>query len=155
VSAIGFALLILGIVLVIAEAHVPGGVLGGIGAAALVIGALITIPALGGSAAVAIPIGLGFGIAAGGWALFAARAGARAQRTRIKAGAEALCGHIGVVKSWTPPSGHVYVDGALWRARDDCGLDDGPLHEGDVVVVEGVRGLTLSVRRADEWELIA
>lgn len=154
-TTLGFALLIVGAVLVIAEAHVPGGVLGGLGALALLIGALITIPALGGSAAVAIPVGLGFGLAAGGWALFAARAATRAQRGRIQAGAEALCGHIGVVRAWTPPAGQVYVDGALWRARDDCGLDDGPLHEGDVVVVEGVRGLTLSVRRADEWELIA
>ena len=59
------------------------------------------------------------------------------------------------MRTWDAPAGHVYVDGALWRARDDCGLDDGPLHEGDVVVVEAVRGLTLSVRRADEWELSA
>ncbi len=29
------------------------------------------------------------------------------------------------------------------------------LHEGDSVVVERVSGLTLSVRRAEEWELIA
>ena len=46
----------------------------------------------------------------------------------------------------------ILVDGALWRARP-CWEDDGPLRVGDHVVVERVKGLTLSVRRAEEWEL--
>jgi membrane-bound serine protease (ClpP class) len=48
----------------------------------------------------------------------------------------------------------VFVDGALWRARDEWIEERGVLHEGDAVVVQGVRGLTLSVRRAEEWELL-
>ncbi len=154
-TTLGFALLLVGIALVIAEAHVPGGVLGAIGAVALVAGAIVVIPALGGSTALAVPVGAGFGLAAGGWALMAAREAARAQRGRIRAGSEALCGHVGIVRSWDPPAGQVFVDGALWRAHDDGLAGDGPLHEGDAVVVEAVRGLTLSVRRADEWELTA
>jgi membrane-bound ClpP family serine protease len=154
-TTFGFALLLMGAALLIAEAHVPGGVLGGLGAVALVVGAVLLISGLGGAAALAIPVGAGFGLAAGGWALFAARQGARAQHRRIGAGTETLCGRVGVVRSWTPPSGQVFVEGALWRARDDCADDDGALHEGDAVVVEAVRGLTLSVRRADEWELTA
>jgi membrane protein implicated in regulation of membrane protease activity len=51
----------------------------------------------------------------------------------------------------------VFVDGALWRARRSWGEPDDavPLHDGDRVVVERVDGLTLSVRAAEEWELIA
>jgi membrane protein implicated in regulation of membrane protease activity len=32
--------------------------------------------------------------------------------------------------------------------------EDGALAEGDPVVVERVRGLTLSVRPAEEWEVV-
>jgi membrane-bound serine protease (ClpP class) len=60
------------------------------------------------------------------------------------------------VRSWTEPAGQVFVDGALWRARQDWApADEADLHEGDPVVVERVNGLTLSVRRAEDWELIA
>jgi membrane-bound serine protease (ClpP class) len=154
-TALGIALLIAGIVLIAAEAHVPGGVLAVAGAVALVLGVVVLVPALGGGALLAVPLAAALALAAGAWMLLAVRPAVRSQRGRIRAGSEALCGHRGVVRTWNAPAGHVFVDGALWRARDDCGLDDGPLHEGDVVVVEAVRGLTLSVRRADDWELSA
>jgi membrane-bound serine protease (ClpP class) len=154
-TALGFALLIAGAALVIAEAHVPGGVLGVAGGIALVAGGIIVIAALGGGAVVAVPVGVGIGLAAGGWSLVVARKAAAARLTRVQSGAEALCGHLGVVRSWTEPSGQVFVDGALWRARHEWPLDDDQLQEGDAVVVERVSGLTLCVRRADEWELTA
>jgi membrane-bound serine protease (ClpP class) len=45
------------------------------------------------------------------------------------------------------------VDGALWRARRDWDEEvDGALEQGDRVIVERVEGLTLSVRKAEEWE---
>ena len=91
----------------------------------------------------------------GGWALLVARKAASAARTRVQAGAEALSGRLGVVRHWDEPAGQVFVDGALWRARRDADEDPEALHEGDPVVVERVNGLTLCVRRADEWELIA
>jgi membrane-bound ClpP family serine protease len=153
---LGFALLIVGAVLAVAEAHVPGGVLGVAGGAALMAGGIIVIATLGGSAALAVPVGVGLGAVAGGWALLVTRKAASARRARIQAGAEALCGRIGVVRCWSQPGGQVFVDGALWRARQGWAEFDGEaLHEGDPVVVERVSGLTLSVRRAEEWELIA
>jgi membrane-bound ClpP family serine protease len=156
-TALGFALLLIGAALVIAEAHVPGGVLGVAGGIALVIGGVIIIGALGGGAALAVPVGVGVGVATSGWALVAARKAATARRAQIQVGAEALSGRLGVVRCWSEPAGQVYVDGALWRARHAWAGDDGEgaLHEGEAVVVERVSGLTLSVRRAEEWELIA
>jgi membrane-bound serine protease (ClpP class) len=155
-TTLGIALLLTGIALVVAEAHVPGGVLGVAGGLALIAGGIIVIGALGGGAALAIPIGLGIGGAAGGCALLVARKAASAGHERIRSGAEALCGRLGVVRSWSDPAGQVFVDGALWRARQDWApADEAGLHEGDPVVVERVSGLTLSVRRAEEWEVTA
>jgi membrane-bound ClpP family serine protease len=155
-TALGFALLLMGAFLVVAEAHVPGGVLGVAGGAALIGGGIIVIAALGGGAVLAVPVGVGLGAAAGGWALLVARKATSTRRQSIKAGTEALCGRVGVVRSWSDPAGRVFVDGALWRARDESDAADGEaLGEGDRVVVEGVSGLTLSVRRAEEWEVIA
>ena len=65
---------------------------------------------------------------------------------------------LGVVRSWDSASGCVQVDGALWTARRSMLDDDeesGELHAGDTVVVDWLEGLTVSVRRAEEWESIA
>jgi membrane protein implicated in regulation of membrane protease activity len=51
------------------------------------------------------------------------------------------------------PLAQVFVDGALWRAQPSSWDGEETLREGDPVVVECVRGLTLGVRRAEEWEL--
>lgn len=154
-TLLGFVVLFLGAALVVAEAHVPGGVLGVLGGLALVAGGILVIAALGGGAAVAVPVGVGLGLAAGGFTAVAAGKAAAARRGRVQAGAEGLQGRIGVVRRWSEPAGQVFVDGALWRARRDVVLpDEGPLHEGDPIVVEHVRGLTLSIRPADEWELL-
>jgi membrane-bound ClpP family serine protease len=154
-TALGFALLLIGAILVVAEAHVPSGVLGVVAAAALILGAIVVIGSLGGSKAIAVPVGIALGAGAGGWALVATRQAAGSRRVRIQAGSESLCGRVGVVRRWGDSAGQVFVDGALWRARHELAeIDDGALREGDPVVVERVSGLTLSVRRAEEWELI-
>jgi membrane-bound serine protease (ClpP class) len=157
-TALGFALLLIGAVLIVAEAHVPGGVLGVTGGLALAVGGIVVIAGLGGGAALALPVGVGLGVATVGSVLLVSRQAARAQHGRVRSGAEALCGCVGVVRGWSEPAGQVFVGGALWRARRSWGeLEEGgaPLHEGDPVVVERVDGLTLSVRPAEEWELIA
>jgi membrane-bound serine protease (ClpP class) len=155
-TALGFVLLVLGAALVVAEAHVPGGVLGVVGGVALLFGGIILIGAFGAGAAVAVPVGAGLGAGAVGWGLIVARKASATRRVRIASGPDALCGRIGTVRLWTEPSGQVFVDGALWRARHSWpGRDEAALQEGDPVVVEDVNGLTLSVRRAEEWELPA
>jgi membrane-bound ClpP family serine protease len=155
VTALGIALVLVGAALVVAEAHLPGGVLGVAGGVALIIGGVMLIAALGGGAALAAPVGVGIGLATGGWALLATRKAQAVRRERIRSGAEALRGRVGVVRRWSDPAGQVFVDGALWRARAEwADLDGEALHEGDAIVVERVSGLTLCVRRAEEWELL-
>jgi membrane-bound serine protease (ClpP class) len=78
----------------------------------------------------------------------------------VRTGAEGLVGHVGVVRNWTDATGSVDLDGALWRARRSLTFDDDDaddvraLHAGDPVVVERLTGLTLSVRPAEDWELM-
>ena len=67
-------------------------------------------------------------------------------------GAEGLVGHVGTVRSWADASGSVALDGSLWQARRSV-IEEHELHTGDQVVVERLTGLTLCVRRAEEWEL--
>jgi membrane-bound serine protease (ClpP class) len=155
-TALGFALLLTGAALMVAEAHAPGGVFGVAGGLGLVVGGVVLIGALGGGAVLAVPVALGIGAVAAGWTVLVTRKAASVRGGRIGAGREALCGRIGVVRQWHEPAGQVFVDGALWRAQHDwAGREQGTLEEGDRVVVERLNGLTLMVRRAEDWELVA
>ena len=58
-----------------------------------------------------------------------------------------------MVRNWADGGGQVLVDGALWRARRSWADEEGALGEGDSVVVERVTGLTLGVRKAEDWEV--
>lgn len=153
-TALAIALLIAGVVLLVAEAHLPtAGALGATGVAALVAGIVWMGIATGLGLVVVLPVAAGVGLAAGGLVLVATRKGAQATHQRVRSGSESLVGRVGVLRSPPAPTGQVMVDGALWRARPAWdGEVDGPLERGDRVIVEKVDGLTLCVRRAEEWE---
>jgi membrane-bound ClpP family serine protease len=154
-TALGVSLLIVGAIVIVAEAHVPSlGMLGGPGVLAIGVGAVLAISGLGGGIAVAlIAAVLLVTIGIGAVALSVTK-GLAVRRRRVRAGPEGLIGHTGVVRSWAEPTGSVLVDGALWRARrsivDEHGAE---LRAGDAVVVEHLNGLTVGVRPAEEWEL--
>jgi membrane-bound serine protease (ClpP class) len=154
-SAAILALLILGPVLLVAEAHLPTyGVLGAGGVAAIALGMVLMVLASGGSIAVALALGLP--VAAAGSALGVVALGKvrTAARRQARCGAEGLIGRVGVVRRPLEPLGQVAVDGALWRARRSWAAEDEPPPEqGEAVVVDRVQGLTLSVRRAESWEV--
>jgi membrane-bound ClpP family serine protease len=148
----GVAFALVGAALLVAEAHVPGGVLGVTGGVTLATGAALALAGAGGSAAVVVGAVLGALAATGLWLAFAARKALDARRLRSASGREALAGRCGVVRRWQNGDGQVFVDGALWRARPSWPDSDEQLTAGDAVVVERVSGLTLAVRRAEEWE---
>jgi membrane-bound ClpP family serine protease len=149
---IGVALVLVGAALLVAEAHAPGGVLGVAGGLSLAGGAALAIVGAGGGLAIVLPAVIVALAVTGLWLAVATRKALATQRLRATSGREALGGHVGVVRSWTGAGGQVLVDGALWRARHSWGEDDDELAKGDPVVVERVSGLTLAVRRAEEWE---
>jgi membrane-bound ClpP family serine protease len=149
---IGVALVVVGAALLVAEAHVPGGVLGASGGIALAAGAALAIAGAGGGLAVVLAAILSAAAVTGLWLALATRKSLAVRRLRSVSGREALSGRPGVVRSWAGDAGQVFVDGALWRARRSWADDERKLDPGDAVVVERVNGLTLGVRRAEEWE---
>ena len=148
------ALLVLGALLVVAEAHLPTyGVLGLAGLATFVAAIVLAIETSGGSLALGLGVAVPLGVAAGGVGVLVVRKALAVRGQRARCGAEGLVGHVGVVRRPLDPLGQVFVDGELWRARRSWADDDEPPpREGEAVRVERVQGLTLSVRRAEEWE---
>jgi membrane-bound ClpP family serine protease len=154
VVALGIALLVVGAGLLVAEAHLPTfGVLGVSGLVALLAGVALAIEGAGGGLALILTVTLLLAAVGGALLLVAGRRTLAAARGRARTGAEALVGRVGVVKVAPAPLAQVFVDGALWRAQPSTWDGGEALREGDAVVVECVRGLTLGVRRAEEWEL--
>ena len=156
-TELGMALLLVGAIMILAEAHVQSlGALGGPGVVALGAGAVLAVAGLGGGVALAVITALVLVMAGVGMLTLTLRKGLGVRRRRVRAGPERLIGHLGVVRTWEDPRGSVLVDGALWRARLSACEEEQPLelHEGDPVVVERLDGLTLAVRPAEEWELV-
>ena len=150
---VGVALVLVGATLLVAEAHVPAGILGVLGSVALVGGAALAITAAGGGLAIVLPVIFAGTAVAALWVAVAARKAFATWGLRASAGPEALSGRLGVVRNWTAGAGgQVLVDGALWRARPSWAEGDDELRKGDSVVIERVSGLTLGVRRAEDWE---
>lgn len=157
---LGIALLVAALALFVAEAHLPvGGVLGVGGVAALVAGAWIALVAAGAGLAVAVPVSVGSGVVAAAVLGLVASKTVRAMRLPTSSGSESLVGRTGEVRAELEAGGapgQVFVDGALWRAEPADEYEEREaLRTGDRVVVERVRGLTLGVRKAEEWELKA
>jgi|SRR4051794_11908353 membrane-bound ClpP family serine protease len=145
--ALGLLLVLLGAILVAAEAHVPThGVLGTGAIVALAVGAALLFSAAGSTVLVAVFAGLGIALTGGTWVTITARKALATRRLRQH---NSLVGRMGIARG----TDCVFVDGALWRARQ-WGLDgEAPLQRGDPIVVERVNGLTLTVRPAEEWEV--
>ena len=148
-------LLILGSGLLVAEAHLPTyGALGTAGVAAFVAAIMLAVLDFGGSFALAFALTVPIAALIITVGLVCIRKALAVSRRRARGGAEGLIGHVGVVRRPLDPVGHVAIDGELWRARRCWGAEDELAPgEGDPVVVNQVLGLTLSVRRAEVWEV--
>src|SRR5919202_3731549 len=116
---------------------------------------LVLVAGAGAVAGAVLAAGLGAGVVGAGWLWLIVGKAVRTRRLAVRSGAEALVGRVGVVRAVPAPVGQVFVEGALWRARL-WPLEQEPpqLEQGDPVVVEHVDGLTLTVRPAEEWEVV-
>lgn len=145
VNYAGFALILLGIALMAAEAFAPSfGILGVGGIVAFALGAAILIdtdipqfriswPAIAGGALVSL-----------GMAMAVARLALLSRRRKIVSGREELIGARGTVLDWQRGGGHVFVHGERWQAASP-----GDLPADTPIEVTGLDGLTLHVRRDD------
>jgi membrane-bound ClpP family serine protease len=150
-STFGIVLLLIGVALAAAEAHVPShGVLGGTAAVAAGAGIALVVAGAGLSVGVAVAAGLAAALVGGLYAWLVVRKALAASHIRVRSGPERLVGRVGEARA----AGQVFLDGALWRARLSALEEGGALRRGDQIIVERVDGLTLTVRRAEEWEVV-
>jgi len=145
VNYAGFALIILGIILMIAEAIAPSfGALGIGGVIAMVIGSIILIdtdvpgfmvsrPLIG---AIALASSLGL-MAIIGIAV-------KARKRPVVSGREQLVGAEGTALLGFEHHGSVFVHSERWNA-----ITESPLRKDQAIVVTGIDGLTLEVRPAE------
>lgn len=154
-TALIVVLLVLGASLLVAEAHVASyGILGVAGVALLALAGALAVGAAGGSVALALALVVPVAAVTIALVFIGGRKALAVSRLRPKGGADGLIGRVGVVRRTVAPVGDILVEGELWRARRSLADAERALGEGEHVVVESVRGLTLSVRRAEEWELL-
>jgi membrane-bound serine protease (ClpP class) len=145
VTAAGIALLVVGIGLIIAEAHLPtSGVLGGVGVLGIALGGLILFDTDSDEFGVSPPVVIAVAVVLGGFLALAVHKVVAARRNPVHTGWEELVGEEGDVRVALSPVGQVFVDGALWRAEAEPGV--GRVAPGVRVRVESVDGLTVRVR---------
>jgi len=150
-TAAGIALLVIGVGLMLAEAHLPThGILGVVGVIALAASGLLLFNTDSSQFEVSVPVVLVVAVLLGGGLVFAVTKAVEARRAPVATGREELVGATGDVRVPLVPVGQVYVDGALWRARlaedADPGEAERVRRRGARVRVEAVEGLTLRVR---------
>ena len=148
---LGVVLVIVALVLLLAEAHLTSGGLIGGGAVLALLGGVVALllAAHTGLLAVALVV-LAVGAGAFTGLTLLVRSMRSVRRLRPRSGTEAMIGRVGVLRV-ADDRARVFVDGTLWKALPSP-LEQETLHDGEQVVVDRVDGLTLAVRRAEEWE---
>jgi membrane-bound serine protease (ClpP class) len=151
VTAAGIILLVAGIGLIIAEAHLATfGILGVIGVIALAVSGLMLYDTDAEGFEISAPLVIGVAVVLGGLLAIAVKKVVEARRNPVWTGEEELPGEEGDVRVAIDPVGQVFIHGALWRAESADGADAGPIPPGTRVRVESVDGLTLKVRTVPE-----
>jgi membrane-bound serine protease (ClpP class) len=147
VTITGVLLLVLGVGMIIAEAHLPThGILGISGVAALIVSGLLLYDTNSSVFEISPVVVVVVGVLLGGSLAVAVERAVRARRRPKRTGWEEMIGAIGEIREPLDPVGQVFVEGALWRARLAAPHGDGrPLERGSRVRVESVEGLTLTV----------
>ncbi len=139
--------------LLLAEAHLSTGGIVAIGASVALVGGVAVLGAGSGASAIAVVVAAaGVCVASAVGVLLLRRTFSSVRQLRPRSGTEGMVGHVGVMRVGASAA-RVFVDGGLWRAQPSVLEEGRVLHDGDRVVVERVNGLTLCVRKAEEWEL--
>ncbi|MCX6636755.1 MAG: nodulation protein NfeD [Acidobacteria bacterium] len=141
ISFSGVALLVLALVLFALEAKFAShGILGGGGAVARVLGALLLVegpPELRIHFSTAVAVTLPFAAIT----IFLLSLVVRARANKVLTGAAGMLGEIGVARTPLQPAGKVFVRGEYWDAEAPC-----PVAEGAAVRIVAVEGLKLRVK---------
>lgn len=142
----GLVLLLLGIVLMIAEAFTPTfGVLGIGGAVAFLIGGGMLIDTDVPEFQISWSVLIGATVVTGGFALLVLGHAWRVHKKPVHTGRDDMVGHAAKVLDWSGTNGHVWLHGERWKARADS-----PLVPGGTARVIALDGLILTVEPLDD-----
>jgi membrane-bound serine protease (ClpP class) len=140
----GAALVLLGIGLMVAEAHIGSfGVIGVAGIIAFVIGAIMMFPSGAPGYSLSLPVVAAATIMTAALFLLVLTMLLRSRRRPVVTGREGLLGAEGETVAWDGGEGRVLVNGEIWRARAQR-----PLEKGDRIRVIEREGLVLVVEPA-------
>jgi membrane-bound serine protease (ClpP class) len=135
----GLALVLLGLTLLVIDAHVVShGALTVSGLTSLAVGMLMLFHDAPSPYETSLPLVLSISLVLGGFWAFALTKAVQVRRRPVVVGVHELVGATGEVRR-----GLVFVRGELWQARP---ADGEPLADGERVRVEAVDGLVLTVR---------
>ena len=134
----GLILILLGVVLLVVDAHVTShGALTLSGLVAMAIGFITLFHKAPAPYHTSVPLVVTVTVILGGFWAIAMTKAVNVRRSPVAVGPQQIVGMEGVVRD----GGYVFVRGELWRAQAD-----GPLETGQHVLVEALDGLALRVR---------
>jgi membrane-bound serine protease (ClpP class) len=137
----GLILILLGLGLLVADAHVTShGALTVAGLTSLSVGGIMLFNGAPPPYHVNAWLVVGVAVALGGFWAFALSKAVEVRRRPVGVGAQTIVGAVGEIRR----DGLVFVNGELWRARVENGAE---LHPGDRVEIDAVEGLTLRVHQ--------
>ena len=148
VNYAGLALIIVGIVLIVAEALVPSfGALGIGGIAAFIFGAIMMfdsdIPGFG----ISVTFVVGLALIAGLFLLWLVSYLVRLRRRGAVSGSASIIGGTGTAMQSFTGKGKIWLEGEAWAAVSKV-----PVEQGQEVVVRSMDGLTLEVEPASQLD---
>jgi membrane-bound serine protease (ClpP class) len=141
----GVALILLGLILFVAEAFIPGfGLFTFGGIIAMGLGSLLLFDTAAPMMRVSVSIILALTLTTAAITIFLIRLVIKAQRSKIHGGQEGIVGEQGEVYKTIIPGqeGKVYVHGEIWNASAD-----GEIPKGTKVEVIGISGMLLKVKK--------
>jgi membrane-bound serine protease (ClpP class) len=140
----GVALILFAFVLFGLEIFVPsGGILGGGGVVALILGGLLLTSGNPPEFQVSRWLLIGLAAAMGAIVVFVMVNIMRIRLMPAQVGMESVVGRVAVVRSNLDPEGFVFFEGERWSAESE----EGTIPEGERVVITDVHGLRLMVKR--------
>ncbi len=143
----GVALILFAFFLFGLEIFVPsGGILGGGGVVALILGGLLLTSGNPPEFQVSRWLLIGLAAAMGAMVVFVLVNIVRIRMMPVQVGIETLIGHEAVVRSVLDPEGLVFLEGETWSAESE----EGAVQPGERVVITEVQGLRLKVRKQQQ-----
>jgi membrane-bound serine protease (ClpP class) len=138
----GLILVLLGVTLLVVDAHVTShGALTLSGLVAIAVGLITLFHKAPAPYHTSIPLVVTLTALLGGFWAFAMAKAVAIRRSPVRVGPQEIVGMHGVAR----PGGYVFVRGELWQARSG----DGEIAPGEEVEVDALDGLTLDVHRIE------